>query len=78
MTDTINEEVEEEPEINNVIIFDDMGAYLRDNHVKQLLKEKVMNRRHLHTSVYFLCQTYKSLEPDIRKLCSNNFLFKVS
>ena len=37
-----------------------------------------MNRRHLHTSVYFLCQTYKSLEPDIRKLFSNIFLFKVS
>ena len=37
-----------------------------------------MNRRHLHTSVYFLCQLYKSLEPDIRKLFSNIFLFKVS
>ena len=76
--DTIKEEVEEEPEINNVIIFDDMGAYLRDTHVKKLLKELVMNRRHYHTSIFFLCQTYKSLEPDIRKLFSNIFLFKVS
>ena len=78
MVETIKDEVEEEPEINNVIIFDDMGAYLRDPHVKKLLKELVMNRRHYHTSIYFLCQTYKSLEPDIRKLFSNIFLFKVS
>ena len=78
VTDIIKEEVEEEPEINNVIIFHDMGAYLRDHQVKQLLKDLVMNRRHLHTSIFFLCQTYKSLEPDIRKLFSNIFLFKVS
>ena len=75
VVDTIKYEVEEE-NINNCIIFDDMGAYLRDNHVKQLLKEIVMNRRHYHTSIYFLCQTYKSLEPDIRKLFSNIFCLK--
>ena len=34
-----NKEVKEEPEINNVFFFDDMGAYLRDTHVKKLLKE---------------------------------------
>ena len=42
MVETIKNEVEEEPEINNVIIFDDMGAYLRDNNVKQLLKEIII------------------------------------
>ena len=78
VSEKIKDEVEDEPEINNVIIFDDMGAYLRDTHVKKLLKELVMNRRHYHTSIYFLCQTYKTLEPDIRKLFSNIFLFKVS
>jgi AAA+ ATPase superfamily predicted ATPase len=36
VAEIIKEEVEQEPEINNVTIFDDMGAYLRDNHVKQL------------------------------------------
>ena len=76
--DTIKNELEEEPDINNVIIFDDMTAYLRDTHVKKLLNQLVYNRRHLHTSVYFLVQTYKSLEPSIRKLFSNIFLFKVS
>ena len=55
-----------------------MGAYLKDKQVKQLLKELVMNRRHYHTSIFFLCQTYKSIEKDIRKLFSNIFLFKVS
>ena len=78
MTDIIKEEVEEEPEINNVIIFNDMTAYLRNNQIKQLLKELVFNRRHYHTSIYFLVQTYKSLEPSIRKLFTNLFIFKVS
>ena len=53
-------------------------VYLREHQLLQLLKELVMNRGHYHTSIYFLCQTYKSLEPDIRKLFSNIFLFKVS
>ena len=76
--DTIKNEVEEEPEISNVIIFDDMTAYLRNNQIKHILKELVFNRRHYHTSIYFLVQTYKSLEPSIRKLFTNLFIFKVS
>ena len=78
VTDIIKEEVEEEPEINNVIIFDDMTAYLRNNQIKHILKELVFNRRHYHTSIYFLVQTYKSLEPSTRKLFTNLFIFKVS
>jgi DNA replication protein DnaC len=68
----------DEPECNHCIIFDDMGAYLRDNQIKKLLKEIIFNRRHYHISIYFLCQTYLSLEPDIRKLFSNIFVFRVS
>ena len=55
-----------------------MGAYLKNNDIKKLLKEIVMNRRHKHVSIYFLCQTYFSIERDIRKLFSNLFIFKVS
>ena len=78
MTDIIKEEVEEEPEINNVILFDDMTMYLRNNQIKHILKELVFNRRYYYTSIYFLVQTYKSLEPSIRKLFTNLFIFKVS
>ncbi len=38
---------------NNCIIFDDMGAYLKNHEIKKLLKEIVMNRRHKHVSIYF-------------------------
>ena len=55
VADRITYEVEEEPTYNNVIIFDDMGAYLRNNEVKKLLKEWVMKRGHYHTSFFFLC-----------------------
>ena len=72
----VNDNLDDEG--NNCIIFDDMGAYLKNNDIKKLLKEIVMNRRHKHVSIYFLCQTYFSIERDIRKLFSNLFIFKVS
>ncbi len=63
---------------NNCIIFDDMGAYLKDNEIKKLLKSMIMNRRHKHVSIFFLTQTYYSIEKDMRRLFSNIFLFRVS
>tara|TARA_R110002111_G_scaffold236513_2_gene297793 strand:- start:1242 stop:1982 length:741 start_codon:yes stop_codon:yes gene_type:complete len=73
--DTIKEE---DKKFNNCIIFDDMTAYLKNNDVKKLLKELIFNRRHLRCSVYFLVQTWFSIEKDIRKLFNNIFLFKAS
>jgi len=63
---------------NNCIIFDDQGAYLKNLDIKNLLKTMVMNRRHKHISIYFITQTYYSLPKEIRKLCSNLFVFKVA
>jgi hypothetical protein len=42
---------------NNCIIFDDMGAYLKNNDIKKLLKIFVMKRHHKHVSINFLVQT---------------------
>jgi hypothetical protein len=67
-----------DPEENTRIIFDDMGAYLKNNETKKQLKEFIMNRRHLHISIFFLVQTYLSIERDIRKLFSNCFIFRCS
>ena len=63
---------------NNCIIMDDMGAYLKDNATKKLLKEMVYNRRHKHLSIFFLVQTWFSIEKDLRKLFSSMFIFRVS
>jgi KaiC/GvpD/RAD55 family RecA-like ATPase len=70
--------IKSEPEYNHCIIFDDMGAYLKDNAIRKLLKEIIFNRRHYHISIYFLCQSYLSFEKTIRKLLSNIFVFRVS
>ena len=67
-----------DPAHNNCIIFDDMTAYLKDYHVEKLLKELVFNRRHLWTSIFFLCQTYISVPKDLRKLFSNLFIFRTN
>ena len=61
----------DDPKFNNAIIIDDMTASLKDGDVKKLLKQLIYNRRHLRTSLFFLCQTYISIERDIRKLFSN-------
>jgi GTPase SAR1 family protein len=63
---------------NNVMIFDDMTAYLKDKQNLKKLKELVFNRRHLHLSIFFLVQTFYSVPKDIRKMFSNIFIFKVS
>ncbi len=42
-----------DPEENTCIIFDDQGAYLKNYEIKKLYKELIMNRRHLHISIFF-------------------------
>jgi GTPase SAR1 family protein len=78
LMDCMDKIKDEDPKYCNAIIFDDMGAYLKNKSVKKLLKELIYNRRHLRTSIFFLCQTYLSVERDIRKLFSNLFIFKVA
>ena len=68
----------EESKFNNCIIFDDMTAHLKNNDTLKLFKELVNNRRHLHTSIFFLVQTYHSIPKEIRRLFSNVFVFRVS
>jgi hypothetical protein len=74
--DYIKENLDEDE--NVAILFDDMGAYLKNKDTKKKLKEFIMNRRHYHISIYFLVQTWYSIEKDIRKLFSNLFIFKCS
>jgi GTPase SAR1 family protein len=74
-----NESDEYEGTINHCIIIDDFTAHLRDSPViKNILKEILMNRRHLHISIFFIVQSYKSVEPDIRRLIDNYFIYKTN
>ena len=63
---------------NNVIILDDMGAYLKQNETKQLFKMILMNKRHLSLSLFVLQQTYFSIDKDLRRLFDNFFIYKVN
>ena len=77
--DSVLERIKNAPfEENSCIIFDDQTAYLKDKSTLKMLKELIYNRRHLHTSIFFLVQTWYSVPKDIRKLFSNIFLFKTS
>ena len=68
LNQVMSEIKEHDKDTNTCIIFDDMTAYLKNLDVKQIMKELIFNRRHLHVSIFFLVQTYKSIEKDIRKL----------
>jgi hypothetical protein len=68
----------EESKYNNCIIFDDMGSYLKNNETMTLFKDLVFNRRHYHTSIFFLVQTFYSVPREIRRLFSNMFIFRTS
>ena len=70
--------VDDNLEGNTCIIMDDMGAYLKDKEIKKKLKELMFNRRHKKISIFFLVQTWYSIEKDIRKLFSNIIVFRCS
>jgi KaiC/GvpD/RAD55 family RecA-like ATPase len=76
--ENLNEVEENLSEHNNLLIFDDMTAYLKDKTLKKKFRELIYNRRHKHLSIIFLVQTYLSIEKDIRKLFNNLFIFKSS
>ena len=63
---------------SHCIILDDMGAYLKQKETLQILKKMMMNKRHIHLSMFYLVQTYYSTPKEIRKLFDNAFIFKVN
>jgi hypothetical protein len=67
-----------DPSVNSVIIFDDMTAYLKNPETLKQLRELMMNKRHLRTSIIFLVQSFKLVDKSMRKLFDNFFIFKVS
>jgi hypothetical protein len=74
-----NESDEYEGILNHCIIIDDFTAKLRENPaIKNVLHEILANRRHLHVSIFFIVQSYKSVEPTIRKLIDNFFIYRVN
>ena len=76
--DLVLDEIEASNDLNIAIIFDDVGASLKNYDTMNLMKKLIFNRRHLRTSVFFLVQTYYSIPKDIRKLFSNLFVFRVN
>lgn len=62
---------------NSCIIFDDMASNLKNAETMKLFKELIFNRRHLHCSVFFLVQTWKSVPKELRKSFTNMFIFRV-
>lgn len=61
-----------------LVVFDDVQRFLRDKTVKGPLLHMLNNRRHSRLSMWFACQTFKSLDPGMRSSLSNMFIFKLS
>lgn len=64
--------------LNSCIIYDDMGAYLKNAETLKLFKELAMNKRHYHLTQFFLVQTWYSVVKDVRRIFDNIVVFRVS
>jgi len=60
----------------SLVIYDDVGASLKNNDIQNLLKKMSFNRRHLKLVQIFLIQSWISIPLTIRKLFSNLIVFK--
>lgn len=76
--DYVKNVIMSDPENNYCIIYDDMGAYLKNIETQKLFKELCMNKRHLHITQFFLVQTWYSVERDLRRIFDNLFVFRCS
>lgn len=60
----------------SLVIYDDVGAVLKQKEIQTLLKKMSFNRRHLRLTQMFLIQSWKSVPLTIRKLFTNLIVFK--
>jgi len=60
----------------SLVIYDDVGASLKNKDIQFLLKKLSYNRRHLKVVQMFLIQSWISVPLTIRKLFSNLIVFK--
>jgi len=60
----------------SLVVYDDVGASLKNNDIQTLLKKMSYNRRHLKLCQIFLLQSWLSTPLTIRKLYSNLIVFK--
>ena len=61
-----------------LIIFDDVQKYFKQSDNEKLLLHIINNRRHARVSIWFACQTYKSIPPQIRQGLTDIFCFKIN
>lgn len=73
--DLILEDSQEE--YNSLIIFDDVQKYFKGE-CENFLLDMANNRRHARLSMWFACQTYKSIPVQVRQVITDLFIFKIS
>ena len=73
--DKIEENTKEK--LLSLIIFDDVQDGFKGDAEKLLLRI-INNRRHLRTTLFLVCQSYRKMPLDVRKALTNHFLFNLS
>eukprot|EP01031_Cornospumella_fuschlensis_P032950 gene32950-39851_t len=62
----------------SLIIFDDVSSELKNKSIQQMLKKIIKNQRHLFVSSIYILQSYFDMPKQLRLVCNNLFLFKMS
>ncbi|RYE57465.1 MAG: hypothetical protein EOP48_05735 [Sphingobacteriales bacterium] len=73
-----NEDLSANERKRTLIVYDDVSTQFRDKSLRQMFKTMIKNQRHLHVSQVLIMQSWKDLEPPLRSLINNLFLFHVS
>ena len=55
----------------NLLLIDDFASSLKDKAIQKLLLDIVVNRRHLHVSIYIMSQVYRAIPLPLRKNLSS-------
>jgi ABC-type glutathione transport system ATPase component len=67
---------EHNPIEHTCIIIDDFGAILKDLQIQQALKEIMNVARHANLYIIFICQTYRQMPVELRRILTHVTLFK--
>jgi hypothetical protein len=71
------ESIENDKDIEHTcIIIDDFGAQLKDNEIQYALKQIMNVARHANLYIVFICQTYKMIPAELRRILTHVTIFR--
>jgi len=75
---TKNNDLKNENKERCLLIFDDVSSEFKNAELQAIFKRFIKNQRHLLLSTIFIMQSFYDMPKQLRNICNNLFLFKMS